>query len=126
MFSPLPIKHISLQILTEDLPNASMLLAELACFSPDHRPYAEEALPEVPGHAFRTLHTQAKSRLEKIAAQVDFDLASRSQSSGPISEEELERVNQWLGSAWETVSDFEEAARFRDRIRHLREKAILK
>jgi V/A-type H+-transporting ATPase subunit I len=111
MFSPLPIKHISLQILTEDLPNASMLLAELACFSPDHRPYAEEVLPEVPGHSFRTLHTQAKSRLEKIAAQVDFDLTISTQSSGPINEEELERVNHWLGSAWETVSDFEEAAR---------------
>ena len=57
MFSPLPMKHISIQVLTADLPGASLLLAELENFSPDPRPYAEEALPEVPGHHFRSLYT---------------------------------------------------------------------
>ncbi|MCU7844528.1 MAG: V-type ATP synthase subunit I [Candidatus Thiodiazotropha sp. (ex Monitilora ramsayi)] len=111
MFSPLPIKHISLQVLTEDLPVASLALAELGCFSPDHRPYEEEALPEVPGHNFRALHTQARARLEKIAAQVDFDLTSGPRTADPIGEDELEQVNQWLGIAWETCSGFEETSR---------------
>ncbi|MCU7829823.1 MAG: V-type ATP synthase subunit I [Candidatus Thiodiazotropha sp. (ex Myrtea sp. 'scaly one' KF741663)] len=111
MFSPLPIKHISLQVLTDDLPSASLILAELSCFSPDPRPYAEQALPEVPGHSFRHLYNQARTRLEKIVSQVDFELTSDNHEAGPINEEELERVNEWLGTAWETCSGFEEASR---------------
>jgi V/A-type H+-transporting ATPase subunit I len=111
MFSPLPMKHISIQVLTADLPSASLLLAELESFSPDSRPYALDELPEVPGHRFRDLYTQARTRLEKIAAQVDYDPSSCSLDVGPISEEHLESANQWLGNAWETCSGFEETRR---------------
>ncbi|MEJ2394995.1 MAG: V-type ATP synthase subunit I, partial [Candidatus Thiodiazotropha sp.] len=68
MFSPLLMKHISIQVLTADLPSASVILAELESFSPDPRPYAEDDLPKVPGQQFRYLYTQAKTRLEKIAS----------------------------------------------------------
>ncbi|MEJ2455438.1 MAG: V-type ATPase 116kDa subunit family protein [Candidatus Thiodiazotropha sp.] len=111
MFSPLPIKHISLQVLTDDLPSASVILAELESFSPDPRPYAEEELPEVPGQKFRGLYGQAKTRLEKIVAQVDFDLAPTADCTDPITEEQLEQTNQWLGEGWETCSGFEESRR---------------
>lgn len=111
MFSALPMKHISLQVLTADLPSASLVLAQLESFSPDSRPYAVEELPEVPGKRFRSLHTQARARLEKIVSQLDYDLTPASQAFDPISEEQLERVNQWLGEAWETGSGFEETRR---------------
>lgn len=111
MFSPLPIKHISLQILTEDLPSASVILAELENFSPDPRAFEEEALPDVPGQAFRTVYAQARSRLEKIALQIDFALTPSLQAAGPISEESLQQVNDSLGKAWETCSGFEETRR---------------
>ncbi len=111
MFSPLPMKHISLQVLTDGLPSASVILAELESFSPDPRPYAEEELPEVPGQNFRGLYSQAKTRLEKIVAQVDFDLAPTVDCIDPITEEQLEQTNQWLGEAWETCSGFEESRR---------------
>jgi len=111
MFSALPMKHISLQVLTADLPSASVILAKLESFSPDPRPYAVEELPDVPGKRFRSLYTQARTRLEKIASQLDYDLTPTSQAFDPISEEQLDRANQWLGEAWETGSGFEETRR---------------
>jgi V/A-type H+-transporting ATPase subunit I len=111
MFSPLPIKHISLQVLTDDLPNASMILAGLNSFSPDNRPYAEESLPEVPGRRFRECYAQAKARLDKIGSQVGIIPSDLSGDVTPISERELEAVNQWLGTAWESCSNFEETRR---------------
>jgi V/A-type H+-transporting ATPase subunit I len=111
MFSPLPIKHISIHVLTTDLPSASLLLAQLENFSPDPRPYAPDDLPEVPGQRFRSLYTQARTRLDKIACQVDYDPSACSLDAAPISEEKLESANQWLGSVWETCSGFEETRR---------------
>ncbi|MEW8584493.1 MAG: V-type ATP synthase subunit I, partial [Candidatus Thiodiazotropha sp.] len=117
MFSPLPMKHISLQVLTADLPSASMILAGLNSFSPDNRPYAEEELPDVPGQHFRECYAKAKARLDKIASQVGFTPSAFSGDIAPISEQQLEAVNQWLGQAWESCSDFEESRR-----RHLEER----
>jgi V/A-type H+-transporting ATPase subunit I len=117
MFSPLPMKHISLLVLTEDLPNASMILAGLNSFSPDNRPYAEQALPDVPGRHFRECYAQAKARMDKIASQVGFAPEALAGEVSPICEQELEAVNHWLGKAWESCSDFEEARR-----RHLEER----
>ncbi|MES9895873.1 MAG: V-type ATPase 116kDa subunit family protein [Candidatus Thiodiazotropha endolucinida] len=111
MFSPLPMKHISLQVLTEDLPNASMILAGLNSFSPDNRPYAEQALPDIPGQRFRECYAQARARMEKIASQVGFTPKALAGEVTPISEQELEAVNQWLGKAWESCSDFDETRR---------------
>ncbi len=111
MFSPLPIKHISLQVLTDDLPSASVILAEMENFSPDNRPFAPEALPDVPGQEFRALFAQARTRLEKIAAQIDFALSRPQPAAGAISEEALREINGWLGKAWETCSGFEETRR---------------
>ncbi|PVV16239.1 MAG: V-type ATP synthase subunit I, partial [gamma proteobacterium symbiont of Ctena orbiculata] len=111
MFSPLPMKHLSLQVLTEDLPSASMILAGLNSFSPDNRPYAEQALPDVPGQHFRECYAQAKARMDKIASQVEFTPTLHSGEATPITEQELEQVNQWLGKAWESCSDFEETRR---------------
>ena len=111
MFSPLPIKHLSLQVLTDDLPSASVILAELENFSPDTRPYAEEALPDIPGERFRAIYAQARPRLDKIAALVGFPLTPAQSAAGAITEPALQEVNDWLGQAWETCSGFEEQRR---------------
>ncbi len=111
MFSPLLMKHISIQVFTADLPSASVILAELESFSPDPRPYAEDDLPEVPGQQFRHLYTQAKTRLEKIASQVDFVPTPPSHCAEPITEEKLKQTNEWLGTVWEAGSSFEESRR---------------
>ncbi|MES9928473.1 MAG: V-type ATP synthase subunit I, partial [Candidatus Thiodiazotropha sp. 6PDIVS] len=111
MFTPLPMKQISIKLLTEDLPGASVILAGLNSFSPDNRPYEEIALPEVPGQSFREQFNQAKSRLDKISSLVDYTPSHSTGEAVPITEEQLSEANQWLGEAWETCSDFEERQR---------------
>jgi V/A-type H+-transporting ATPase subunit I len=105
------MKQISIQVLTADLPNTSVILAELESFSPDPRPYAEEDLPHVPGLRFRNLYAQARTRLEKIASQIGYQPAPTVHCVAPITEQQLDETNQWLGAAWETCSDFEESRR---------------
>ncbi|MCG7868537.1 MAG: V-type ATP synthase subunit I [Candidatus Thiodiazotropha taylori] len=111
MFSPLPMKQISIKVLNEDLPGASVILAGLNSFSPDNRPYAENALTEIPGQHFREQYNQAKSRLDKISALVSYTPAPFDGEVTAITAAELEEANQWLGEAWETCSDFEERQR---------------
>jgi V/A-type H+-transporting ATPase subunit I len=110
MFSPLPMKQINIKVLTEDLPNASVILAGLNNFSPDNRPYAEETLTEIPGQGFREDYNLAKGRLDKISALVDYQPKSTGDIL-PITEQQLSEANQWLGEAWETCSEFEERQR---------------
>ena len=76
MFSPLPMKHVMLQVLTEDLPQVSLTLAELELFSPDHRPLYQEHFPLVPGHSFREFYSQASSRLQKTRMAFKSELRS--------------------------------------------------
>jgi V/A-type H+-transporting ATPase subunit I len=111
MFSPLPMKQISIKVLNEDLPGASVILAGLNNFSPDNRPYAETALSEIPGQTFREQFNQAKSRLDKISALVNYPPAPFEGEVTTITETELEEANQWLGEAWEACSEFEERQR---------------
>ena len=41
------MRHITLTLMREDLPSASLVLAELEAFAPDERPLLEAELPEV-------------------------------------------------------------------------------
>ncbi len=111
MFSPLPMKHVTIQALALDLPAASLILAELGVFNPDTRETAAEALPETPGKRYRELHQQAQGRLEKIAAYVDHTPASARADLHPIDEAELEAADRWLGEAWRVCSQYEEDKR---------------
>jgi V/A-type H+-transporting ATPase subunit I len=111
MFRPLPMKHIQLQVLTEDLPQASMALAELELFNPDFRPVEVEDFPEIPGESYRELYHQACSRLEKIRKHVGLAPTPRIEGMHVISEQELAKTNDWLGQVCERCSSFEETFR---------------
>jgi len=108
MFSPRPMKHVMIQVLTEDLPQVSLILAELELFSPDHRPLYDEYFPRVPGQRFREIFTQASSRMQKIIRHIPLAPAAHLSQHHVISEEELDETNQWLGEVWERCSEFEE------------------
>ncbi|MCP5443231.1 MAG: hypothetical protein H6968_09380 [Chromatiaceae bacterium] len=111
MFSPQPMKHVLLQVLTGDLPQVSLILAELELFSPDHRPLYEEHFPLVPGERFRDLYTQASSRLHKISRHIPLNPQVHLGGIHVISEQELEQTNLWLGEVWERCSAYEESLR---------------
>lgn len=111
MFSPRPMKHVLIQVLTEDLPQVSLILAELELFSPDHRALYEEHFPLVPGERFRELYTQASGRMQKISHHIPLAPLVDLGAVRVISEKELEETNRWLGEVWERCSGYEESLR---------------
>ncbi|MET0103205.1 MAG: V-type ATPase 116kDa subunit family protein [Sedimenticola sp.] len=111
MIKPLPMKHVLLQVMTEDLPSVSLTLADLGIFSPDYRPFEEKSFPIIPGEHYREIYHQATSRLEKIRKHIPITNKPDLEDVHVVSEQELERYNAWLGTVWERCSQFEESFR---------------
>ncbi|MCO5760061.1 MAG: ATPase, partial [Chromatiaceae bacterium] len=111
MLRPTPMKHVRLLVIDEDLPRASLTLAELASFHADDRPPEEEGFAGQPSVAYRDIWRQASSRLEKITRLIPLPPEERNPSPRVIPEEELTATNNWLGSLWETCSRYEEEFR---------------
>lgn len=111
MFSPKPMKHVLLQVLTEDLPQVSLILADLEDFSPDYRPLYDAEFHIVPGSEFRALYHEASSRMQKIMQHAALAPQVQLSDLHVISEEELRLTNDWLGGVWERCSEFEERER---------------
>jgi len=111
MFSPLPMRHVMLQVMTDELPQASLALAEMAVFSPDHRLVHEESFPIIPGERFRALYHQARSRLEKIGHHIPLPEQVDLGQVHVITEQDLGTTNEWLGGVWERCSTMEETLR---------------
>ena len=108
MLKPTPMKHIRLLVLTDDLPRASLALAETQCFHPDQRAPEAERLATLPGRPFHDLHTQAQSRLDKIARLIHFEPPTSVEPARVIEQDELARLNDWLGRLWDETSNYEE------------------
>lgn len=111
MFSPQRMKHVTLRVLTEDLPVVSLSLAELGLFCPDPRLEAEDELPENPGKRYRELYLQAKARMDKIQTHLDFGPTTTALEHRPIDETVLAQTNGFLGEAWQACSNHEEELR---------------
>lgn len=108
MLKPTPMKHIRLLVLTDDLPCASLALAETQCFHPDQRAPEAERLATLPGRAFHEIHTQAQSRLDKIARLIPFAPPASIEPARVIDQAELAQLNDWLGRLWDETSNYEE------------------
>ncbi|TCT21408.1 V-type ATP synthase subunit I [Thiobaca trueperi] len=102
------MKHVRLLVLTEDLPQASLALAETRCFHPDTRPPTETRLDTLPGREYCEIFNQAKSRLDKIARLVPLDTASAIDAMRVVEVAELSALNDWLGRLWGEASGYEE------------------
>jgi V/A-type H+-transporting ATPase subunit I len=111
MLRPLPMKHLRLLVLTEDLPRASLILAEAESFHADTRPPEEASLTETPGHSYGELFRTASARLEKIGKLIPLDETAPLQTVRVIQEPELATVSQWLGEIWSECSRYEEQIR---------------
>lgn len=108
MFRPLPMRQVLIQLLVEDLPQASLSLAEMDCFSPYSADEYVDSFPDIPGDPYRDIYQQARSRLQKIENHIQLKPAFSSRSTHVISDSELEQTNQWLGEVWERCSAYEE------------------
>lgn len=111
MLTPIRMKHVLVQALTEDLPRVSLILAELGVFDPDDRSVAEDKFPTIPGGRYRELFNQAQARLDKIARLLGLGPLPPFHAVRVIEESELERLNSWLGDIWATGSSYEEQFR---------------
>lgn len=114
MLRPLPMKHVRLLVLTEDLPQASLSLAETESFHADHRPPEEARLSGMPGRGYRELFQQARARLDKIGKLIELPQEPGVQEVRVVPEAELERTNEWLGRIWNECSRYEEEFRALD------------
>ena len=116
---PTPMKHVRLLVLTDDLPRASLALAETQCFHPDRREPESERFATLPGRPFHEIHTQAQARLDKIARLIPFEPVTNLEPARVIDQAELARLNDWLGRLWDETSSYEEDFRQLDDQEHL-------
>jgi V/A-type H+/Na+-transporting ATPase subunit I len=122
MLRPCPMKHVRLLVLTEDLPQASLALAETESFHPDTRPPTEAQLAGLPGRDYRDAYNQARSRLDKIAKLIDVPQVEGLAEVRVVELQELAELNDWLGQIWQTTSRYEEdLRRLEDQDRFVRE-----
>ena len=111
MLRPLPMKHVRLLIITDDLPQASLSLAETESFHPDTRAPEARMLSGIPGRDYRERYQQARSRLQKIARVVPVEETPAIDDVRVVYHEELLAIDQQLRERWADASRFEE--RFR-------------
>lgn len=106
-----PMKHVRLLVMTDDLPQASLTLAETESFHPDERSPESEALVGAPARAYRERYQQAASRLDKIAKVVHVPATPPVERVHVVHPDELAAVSILLRERWEEASRFEEAFR---------------
>lgn len=108
---PLPMKHVRLLVITDDLPQASLTLAQTESFHPDTRPPEAQMLSGIPGRDYRKIYQQAHARLEKIAKVVKIEGTPALDEVEVVERDELSAINEQLNSRWAEASRFEEGFR---------------
>ncbi len=111
MLRSTPMKHVRLLVLTEDLPQASLALADMESFHPDTRPPTESRLDGLPGREYREAFGQASLRLEKIAKLIPVEEPLAIEQVRVVDFAELTTLNDWLGRVWNETSSYEEDLR---------------
>ncbi|WP_295390113.1 V-type ATPase 116kDa subunit family protein [uncultured Thiodictyon sp.] len=111
MLRPRLMKHVRLLVLTQDLPQASLALAQTENFHPDTRPPAASALVGLPARDYRETYQQAHSRLEKIAKLIPLEEYPALAQVRVVPHQELSDLNDWLGPIWQEASRYEEELR---------------
>ncbi|WP_200281334.1 V-type ATP synthase subunit I [Rhabdochromatium marinum] len=108
------MQHVRLMLMAEDLPRASLALAETEQFHPDTRLPEEQALVSLPGRDYRDTFTLARSRLDKIAKIVALEETPVLETLRVIDHYELETLNNRLGELWQETSRLDEDLRSLD------------
>ncbi len=122
MFKPLRMQHVSLWVLRNDAPQASLLLATYGIFTPEKSEAWERDLPETPGDLYSEVFAEANTRLNKIldhfgpsplapevAPENEKELTADIPEAPTL--EQLQEWNAWLGELWNVASHCEEEKR---------------
>lgn len=111
MFRPARMRHVLIQLLKDDLPQATLALAETEFFAPDHREPDEHSLRDVPGQHYREIFRQATSRLEKVTGHFPAHAPVKLEKLHVVTERELNALNNRLGVLWQECSVCQEQQR---------------
>ncbi|MGM0554293.1 MAG: V-type ATP synthase subunit I [Pseudomonadota bacterium] len=98
-----------LLVLTEDLQQAALALAETEKFHPDPRPPAEERLGELHEREYQENYQQARSRLDKIGHLIPVP-EPQLDTIRVVTKVELQSLNAWLREARQQCMMHEETA----------------
>ncbi|MFZ3017210.1 MAG: V-type ATPase 116kDa subunit family protein [Gallionella sp.] len=119
MFMPLPMKRITLSLLRDDAPQASLLLANYGSFDPEFSETTPEQFPDLPGESWRQAYTETCAHLDKILAH--YIIAAPEAIDAPMRPVELTQLAEagaWLKTVWGKCSEAQERMRrLRDQYR---------
>ncbi|MFO8152158.1 V-type ATP synthase subunit I [Thioalkalivibrio sp.] len=118
MLTPQPMKHVRLLVLQEDLPQASLVLAETERFHPDPRQPEEQRLTPLADSRYQREYQQGRSRFEKIGQVVPLPEPDLSEIRA-VGLDELTETNTWLGQAWSFCLEHQEGFRELDEAERL-------
>ncbi|WP_456418349.1 V-type ATP synthase subunit I [Thiolapillus sp.] len=112
MFTPTPMRHVGISLLSEELTQAGLLLARYGYFAPDPLQEEMEHLPHQPQQAYASCFESARSHLQKI---LDF-LEYKPKSAQDIPKraptlEQLQALETWLETIWRQCSSRAESSR---------------
>ncbi len=120
MFKPLLMQRIELSVLTDDAPQAALLLANYGSFDPEISEIPSDQFPEQPGEAYRQVYIEARAHLDKILAHYEIVAPETVDAPmQPITPQQLTETKSWLKSVWGKCSEEQERMRrLRDEYRH--------
>jgi len=120
MFKPLPMQRIELTLLSDDAPQAALLLANCGSFDPDASEITPEQFPGLPGEDYRQAYTEIRMHLDKILAH--YEIAVPETVATPmqtVTLQQLAETGLWLESVWDKCSEEQERMRsLHDEYRH--------
>ncbi|MCK9199567.1 MAG: hypothetical protein M0P59_03015 [Gallionella sp.] len=106
------MKRITLSLLRDDAPQASLLLANYGSFDPEFREASAEQFPDLPGAAWRQVYTETCAHLDKILAH--YVIAAPEAIDAPMRPVELTQLAEagaWLKTVWGKCSEAQERMR---------------
>ncbi|WP_456380533.1 V-type ATP synthase subunit I [Thiolapillus sp.] len=112
MFTPTPMHHVGISLLSEELTQASLLLARYGYFAPDPLWEEMEHLPENPQQPYVSCFASARTHLQKILDFLEHTPAAGQTipEQAPTLEQLLE-LETWLDRIWQQCSSRAESAR---------------
>jgi len=104
--------HLTVHLLRDELPSASLALAEVGAFVPDRRPVYESELGDIPGEHFRERYHRARSHYERLVnLQKALDVVGVGHAADQpylvLQREQLDEVDSWLSQAWQHCAPIE-------------------
>lgn len=110
VFKPAAMQYVTVHLIREDAPKASLVLAQFGAFQPQPSDEGDELLPESLGERYRERLTEAQGRFDKIVGHLGSTLTAsppKTLDETPT-EEELIELNDWLGQIWRECSRVQE------------------